>query len=159
MWSIALEPIPIYPKGRHRHDRGPDIDGTIDSSPAATRFFSFLTGALRAGGHHVVILSHRFFLQELAVKNLEEWGITYDRLFWVQERGEKAKMCQQLQIDVLFDDTDECIAGVGAGTLVVKVQNEFNFDFAQCKWLGSAEFTSLDGVESTARCGALTEEG
>jgi hypothetical protein len=48
-----------------------------------------------------------------------------------------------MQIDIYFDDQDECIQDVDERTVVFKIRNGGNFEFDQRKWLSMAKLTRL----------------
>jgi hypothetical protein len=50
-------------------------------------------------------------------------------------------LCRELNIDVYFDDQDECVVGVDEKTAVFKIRNGGNFDFGEQKWLSTATLT------------------
>src|SRR3982751_4716479 len=107
---------------------GLDLDGLLDERPD---FFSFLTVALRAGGHFVAVLTYRDPESRARTEaQLAGWGVAYDELHFARSLADKGRLCRELGIDVYFDDQDECLQGVGEATTVFKVRNGRNFDFA-----------------------------
>ena len=120
---------------------GLDLDGLLDERPD---FFSFLTTALRAGGHFVAVLTYRDPDGRARTETqLAGWGIAYDEPRFARSLADKGRLCRELEIDVYFDDQDECIQDVGEKTTVFKVHNGGNFDFATKKWLSTAKLTRL----------------
>jgi hypothetical protein len=120
---------------------GLDIDGLLDERPD---FFSFLSVALRAGGHFVAVLTYRDPGSQARTEGqLAAWGIEYDELHFARSLSDKGRLCRELTIDVYFDDQDECLAGVDESTTVFKIRNGGNFDFAGGKWLSTAKLTRL----------------
>src|SRR5690349_16083235 len=71
------------------------------------------------------------------------WGIRYDELHFARSLPDKGRLCRELDLDVYFDDQDECIVGVDERTVVFKVRNGGNFDFQQQKWLSTDRLTRL----------------
>ena len=120
---------------------GLDLDGLLDERPA---FFSFLTAALRAGGHFVAVLTYRDPESRPRTEaQLADWGVACDELRFARSLSDKGRLCRELGIDVYFDDQDECIQDVPETTTVFKVRNGGNFDFEQRKWLSTAGLTRL----------------
>jgi hypothetical protein len=120
---------------------GLDLDGLLDEHPA---FFRFLTGALRAAGHYVGILTYRDPESRTRTEaSLASWGIVYDEIHFARSLQDKGRLCRELAIDIYFDDQDECLVGVDERTVVFKIRNGGNFDFKQRKWLSTARLTRL----------------
>ena len=120
---------------------GLDVDGLLDEQPA---FFSLLSTALRAAGHFVAILTYRDPLKrDHTGSQLAAWGIAYDELHFARSLSDKGRLCRELELDIYFDDQDECVVGVGESTTVFKIRNGGNFDFAAGKWLSTAWLTRL----------------
>jgi hypothetical protein len=118
-----------------------DIDGTLDEHP---EFFRFLSGALRDRGHFIAILTYRDPDRRVQTETqLNMWGIIHDEIHFAQSLADKGRLCRDLEIDVFFDDQDECIVPVGQRTLVLKIRNEGNFDFDESKWLSTDKLTRL----------------
>lgn len=118
-----------------------DIDGLLDEHP---EFFRFLSTALRGQGHYVAILTYRDPDSRARTEaSLVEWGIAYDELHFAKTLADKSRLCRELNIDIFFDDQDECIVPVTDQTLVFKIRNGGNFDFNQCKWLSTGKLTRL----------------
>lgn len=86
-----------------------DIDQTINASDRSVRFFAFVTAALRAAGHEVVILSLRRG-RAGAIRDLAQYGVAYDRLELLPLDFEgdiiawKVERAEALAVDVLIDD-------------------------------------------------------
>jgi hypothetical protein len=120
---------------------GLDLDGLLDEYP---EFFRFLTGALRAAGHYVGILTYRDPESRARTEaSLAGWAIVYDEIHFATSLDDKGRPCRELEIDIYFDDQDECLVGVDEETMVFKVRNGGNFDFKQRKWLSTARLTRL----------------
>jgi hypothetical protein len=120
---------------------GLDIDGLLDERP---EFFALLSVALRAAGHFVAVLTYRDpESRPWTATQLAGWGIAYDELHFAASLPDKARLCRELNLDIYFDDQDECIAGVDATTTVFKVRNGGNFDFTAKKWLSTTKLTRL----------------
>lgn len=120
---------------------GLDLDGLLDERPD---FFAFLTAALRSGGHFVAVLTFRDpASKEKTEGQLRGWGIAFDELHFARSLSDKGRLCRELDIDVHFDDQDECVVGVDEKTTVFKIRNGGNFDFAEQKWLSTDKLTRL----------------
>jgi len=120
---------------------GLDLDGLLDERPD---FFSFLTAALRAGGHFVAVLTYRDPASRARTEDqLNSWGILFDELHFARSLSDKGRLCRELQIDLYFDDQDECVVGVDERTTVFKIRNGGNFDFSEKKWLSTEKMTRL----------------
>jgi hypothetical protein len=120
---------------------GLDLDGTLDEQPA---FFALLTATLRGGGHFVAVLTFRDPDSRARTEaQLAGLGIVYDELHFARSLGDKGRLCRELDIDVYFDDQDECIQDVDERTVVFKTRNGGNFDFDEKKWLSTARLTRL----------------
>jgi hypothetical protein len=130
------------PKQWEIHMRvGLDIDGLLDERPD---FFALLSAALRAAGHFVAILTFRDpDTRSRTEGQLAGWGISYDELHFARSLSDKGRLCRELNIDVYFDDQDECVVGVSEKTTVLKIRNGGNFDFAAGKWVSTAKLTRL----------------
>ena len=120
---------------------GLDIDGLLDERPD---FFTFLSVALRAGGHFVAILTYRDPASQVRTEEqLAAWGIAYDELHFAGSLADKGRLCREVKLDVYFDDQDECLVGVDENTTVFKIRNGGNFDFGIGKWLSTSKLTRL----------------
>lgn len=120
---------------------GLDMDGLLDEQPT---FFSLLTSAFRAQGHFVAILTYRDPDSRLKTETaLAGMHISYDELHFANSLDDKGRLCQELAIDIYFDDQDECIVPVGERTTVFKIRNGGNFDFDEKKWLSTGRMTRL----------------
>ena len=93
---------------------GLDLDGLLDERPA---FFALLAAALRAGGHFVTVLTYRDpDSRQRTESQLAGWEIRYDELHFARSLPDKGRLCRELDLDVYFDDQDECIHDVGERT-------------------------------------------
>lgn len=120
---------------------GLDLDGLLDERPD---FFAFLTAALRAGGHFVAVLTYRDPESRSRTEaQLAGWGIGFDELHFARSLSDKGRLCREVDIDLYFDDQDECVVGVDERTTVLKIRNGGNFDFYEKRWLGTAKMTRL----------------
>jgi uncharacterized HAD superfamily protein len=120
---------------------GLDLDGLLDEQP---QFFSFLSAALRDRGHYVAVLTYRDPATRPRTEAfLAELGVHYDELHFARSLQDKGRLCRELDIDIYFDDQDECLQDVGERTAVFKIRNGGNFDFEQRKWLSTARLTEL----------------
>ena len=90
---------------------GLDIDGTISKHP---ELFRILSKALRNEGHSVHIVTCRME-PEHTEKDLESWGIEYDRLHLIPVQTDlsvadwKRKVCEDEGLDFLFDDSPDVL--------------------------------------------------
>jgi hypothetical protein len=90
-----------------------------------------------AGRHHfVAVLTHR----DPDSRNRTEAA---HELHFARSLDDKGRLCRELDIDVYFDDQDECVVGVDERTTVFKVRNGGNFDFELRKWLSTDRLTTL----------------
>jgi hypothetical protein len=120
---------------------GLDLDGTLDECPV---FFGPLTAFLRAGGHFVAILTYRDpDTRTRTEAQLTALGIAYDEAHFARALEDKGRLCRELDLDVYFDDQDECIVGVGERTRVFKARNGGNFNFGERRWLSTPKLTRL----------------
>src|SRR3954465_7435631 len=95
---------PARPGGAMRI--GLDLDGLLDERPD---FFAFLTAALRAAGHFVAVLTYRDPESRAGTEGqLAAWGIAFDELHFARSLSDKGRLCRELDIDLYFDDQDEC---------------------------------------------------
>jgi uncharacterized HAD superfamily protein len=118
-----------------------DIDGTISDHPA---FFAFLSAALRAAGHQILILTYRDPEKTDATrKQLSDWGILFDELVIAESLTAKGSLCVAYGVDIFFDDQDECIVNVPEHILVFKIRNGGNFNFMSQRWLSTAALTHM----------------
>jgi hypothetical protein len=120
---------------------GLDFDGLLDEQPG---FFQFLTLQLRAAGHFVAVLTYRDpAARDHTEGQLDSLGIHYDQLHFARSLADKGRLCRELEIDIYFDDQDECLVDVGEQTTVFKIRNGGNFDFDDQKWLSTDRLTKL----------------
>ena len=118
-----------------------DIDGLLDEVP---EFFGFLSHALREKGHFVAVLTFRDPARRAHTEEqLAGWGIAYDELHFARSLEDKGRLCEELAINLFFDDQDECIQPVGERTTVFKIRNGGNFDYKDRLWLSTARLTRL----------------
>ncbi len=118
-----------------------DIDGTISDQPT---FFSFLSVALRAAGHQILILTYRDPAKNEATRvQLAAWGIVFDELVIAESLSAKGRLCARHGVDIFFDDQDECIVEVPEHVLVFKMRNGGNFDFDTRRWVSTSKLTEL----------------
>lgn len=118
-----------------------DIDGTISDHP---QFFSWLTKSLRATGHRVVILTFRDPTRnEQTRSQLASWGVEFDEMVIAESLKAKGELCVKHEIDLFFDDQDECIVDVPESVMVFKIRNGGNFDFDDQKWVSTSKLTHL----------------
>jgi hypothetical protein len=98
-----------------------DIDDTITCD---TKFFSFLTNALIAASHRVIIITFR--QDRIGAENdLRSWAIAYTELVTattddLQLHGVdlwKAHICRDRGVNVFFEDSAEVCLNIGEETL------------------------------------------
>ncbi len=93
---------------------GVDIDGTATALPI---FFSFLTKALVAAGHRVIIITYRMEqFRDITIADLESLGIAYTELHlcgeYLPAHIWKAKLAEELQLDMMFEDASDNLAAM-----------------------------------------------
>lgn len=103
---------------------GMDVDDTISRHP---EFFSYLSKALQAGGHSVVIVTVREDHDDTD-RQLREWGIAFDRLVTLPSgRGPvdladwKARTYAELAAEIVFEDSVEVVRRMDANRTVCLV--------------------------------------
>jgi hypothetical protein len=109
-----------------------DIDDTITRHPA---FFAFLSQSLIAAGHGVAIVTFRTDRESTSAE-LDAWGIAYTHLITASldpdsEDGTdpwKARICKELGVDVLFDDSPEVLRHVSPSILSLMVVDQDRYD-------------------------------
>jgi hypothetical protein len=90
-----------------------DIDDTISANP---KFFSFLSHAAMNAGYTVIIITYREN-REIAMQDLEEWGIAWDKLFTATMEDLdthgfnkwKSHICREEGVNVFFEDMIEVL--------------------------------------------------
>jgi len=101
-----------------------DIDDTISRHP---QFFAFLTQALKAAGHQVLIITFRE--DRLAAESdLRDWGIAWTTLITstleaclatgVDEW--KSSECRKAGVDVFFEDDPNVLKHIDPGTVCLQ---------------------------------------
>lgn len=98
-----------------------DIDDTITRHPV---FFAFLSNALIAAGHEVLILTFRID-RAGADADLRTWGVVYSELItpspdpdsWDGTDEWKAQVCRERGVQVLFEDSPEVLRHVDQSVL------------------------------------------
>jgi len=88
---------------------GIDIDATITETP---EIFALLSHALREAGHRVYVVSYRDPADlEKSRAEVAGYGISCDDVFHSEDGedipGFKARMAQELELDIFFDDMPE----------------------------------------------------
>lgn len=112
-----------------------DIDDTISRHPA---FFAFLSNALVGAGHKVLIITFRID-RPSAEADLRSWGIAYDELLTPSADPDsddgtdewKGRLCEELGVDVLFDDSPEVLRFVGPGVLSLMAVDQSRYDLSR----------------------------
>jgi len=118
-----------------------DIDGTISEHP---EFFAVLSASLRAAGHRILILTFRDPEKNTATRaQLAAWGVVFDELVIAGSLEAKGELCAEHEVDLFFDDQDECIASVPERVLVCKIRNGGNFDYDSQQWISTRKLTRL----------------
>jgi len=110
---------------------GLDFDGVIDE---AAGFFSVLS-AVWPGD--VFIITYRDDRAK-TLADLDHLGVKFTDVILVNSFEEKAKVIEQLAIDVFIDDQPEVLMHVHEGVKVLMMRNGGNYDAAGKKWLFSA---------------------
>src|SRR6185436_2213183 len=78
-----------------------DIDGTISEHP---EFFAMLSAALRAAGHHVIVLTFRDPARDADTReHLVAWRVAFDELVIAPSLEAKGELCGALGVDLFFD--------------------------------------------------------
>ena len=151
MLQHAAEAAPVSEAPGHGRDRcdvadsianqlvvALDIDETITRHPS---FFAFLSHALTAAGHRVLVITFRID-RAAAEADLRSWGIAYDDLFTPSVDPDsddgtdewKGRLCEEHRVDVLFDDSPEVLRFVGPGVLSLMVVDQARYDLSRlCK--------------------------
>jgi len=106
-----------------------DIDGTITSNPD---FFKDLTEKFKdiAEIHIITFRSKKYQFE--TIRQLQEFGIIYDYLVFVENKKE---YIVEKGITIYFDDMDEFINDLPESVTVFKIREQGNFDYEQQKWL------------------------
>jgi len=98
---------------------GLDIDDTITRHPV---FFAFLSGALVAAGHRVLIITMRVD-RERAEADLRTMGVVWNELYTFPEDGPytpywkwKGDLCRQHGVELFFDDSPDILEHMPEGT-------------------------------------------
>ena len=102
-----------------------DIDDTITRHP---EFFRFLSGALKAAGHQIFVITYREGLEDTEAE-LADYGIEYDELILATEEQLrdvdffewKAQVCRAKEIDVFFEDMPEVLNRLDRSTMACMV--------------------------------------
>ena len=126
--------VEVRPRGEDREKNswwggaamrvGLDLDGLLDEQPA---FFAFLTAALRDAGHFVAILTYRDADSGDERKpSLPNWAWSATNCTSPGARRTRAGYCRELEVDLYFDDQDECLVPVDERTTVFKIRNGGN---------------------------------
>jgi hypothetical protein len=101
-----------------------DIDDTISRHP---QFFSFLTQALVAAGHEVLIITFRQERSETE-SDLRDWGIAWTKLVTSTLQAclaegvdeWKASECRKAGVDVFFEDDPDVLKHIDVATLCLQ---------------------------------------
>jgi len=113
---------------------GIDLDDTITELPW---LFEILTRGLKEAGHEIHIITYRDegSSQEVA-KELTAYKITYDKIHLPAANRLpaewKAEVAKALQLDLMFDDSPEVLAGMPATTKRVWLCDPEIFDLRVC---------------------------
>ncbi len=111
-----------------------DLDATISAYP---EFFRNFTEAMSSEGHEIIVITDRMQgTEDIVKKELEQYGITYDKLVITEK---KADFILKNNVEVLFDDTDNYFLQLPEEVAVFKVREHYNFDFKSKKWLYTDE--------------------
>jgi len=101
-----------------------DIDDTISRHP---QFFAFLTQALKAAGHQVLIITFRED-RSATEADLRAWGIAWTRLITstldaclaVGVDEWKASECRKARVDIFFEDDPNVLQHIDPATLCLQ---------------------------------------
>jgi uncharacterized HAD superfamily protein len=121
---------------------GIDIDGTIDECP---EFFRHLSHCWTAG--QVYIVTHRL-TDTRAKQQLSDWGIRFDAIHLAASSEDKARVVKELDISLMFDDSDDVISALPPSVKVLKMRHADNFDHADGRWLYGLHTGKLVGPYS-----------
>ena len=120
-----------------------DIDGTINSTDTSISFFQIMTHLLHPDPDtHITILTSREPNTEIQIgKELAQMNILYDQIVITDN---KQKYITDNNISVVFENEDESMKYLGKEILVLKVREEFNYNFKTYKWYGSKHTMELN---------------
>lgn len=107
---------------------GLDLDGTIDQAP---QFFSHLSKCWQGEVHIITYRSDR----QGVVRDLERYGVQSTHIHLVESFEEKAKIAEQFQILMMFDDMPEVLKSFNVTQNVCLIRNEGNYDFESGRWM------------------------
>ena len=111
-----------------------DLDQTISASKESIEFFSILT--------HLLIVEHRIYIltdrepnseQEVA-DELDYLHIDYSQIVITDK---KAQYIKDNKITIYFENEDSYFLELGEEVIVFKIREEYNFSFAEKKWITS----------------------
>ena len=119
-----------------------DLDNTITASRDSIEFFSILTNLLIPDPQHkIYILTNREIgTEQLIAEELDDLNIEYNEIIIT---ADKAQFIKDNKITIYFENEDEYYLELGEEVVVFKVREEFNFSFAQKKWIGSQKTTLM----------------
>ena len=116
---------------------GIDLDNCITADAEFFRVICFLL----APEYEIHIITNRDKnSRKETIRELKELGIHYSKLAIT---GNKVDYILQEGITVYFDDTDENLLEIPQSVTVFKIREEFNFSFAEKKWIGSKKTTKM----------------
>lgn len=106
---------------------GLDLDGTIDQAP---EFFSHLSACWQGDVHIITYRSDR----QGVIRDLERYCIKSTHIHLVESFEAKAKIANEFQILMMFDDMPEVLKSFDKGQNVCLIRNEGNYDFQNGRW-------------------------
>lgn len=115
---------------------GLDLDGCIDEFPV---FFQVLSLVWPG---NVIVVTFRDDRAK-AIADLAKFQIRHDEVVLVSSLAQKAKILVERGVLVYFDDQPEVLQHVPETINVLLVRNGGNFDFADSRWVMSAQTAKL----------------
>ena len=121
---------------------GMDLHGTADRFPT---FFATLSRLWKLEGcGKVYIITAYCHSEERVIRECTQAGIMFDEIIRTDtisaNPADRARLIEELDIAVMFDDRPEYNAHFPKSCLTFQVRHHINFDFANKKWLLPKEF-------------------
>lgn len=109
---------------------GLDIDGTI------TEYSGFFADLARVNDFQIYVITGRDPLDhQETLAELQRYDIRHNGVYYAENWEDKARLCQDLGIRIMFDDQDEYIEHMPPDILVMKPRNGGNWNFDKKTWL------------------------
>ena len=121
---------------------GIDLDNCITADQNSKEFFRIICHLLHPEYEIHIITNRDKSSRRDTVKELEELGIQYSHL---ELTSQKAKYILKEGINIYFDDSDTYFLSLPKSVLVLKVREEYNFDYNSHRWIGSKKNTKMIG--------------